>query len=365
AAIAAVIAIHVIAWAGAEGDEAESWRRTLDALARVGVPAFVLLSGVLFGRSDAPPSRSRGIHRLLRLGAPWLVWSAVFNGLWLSTVLVQGGPLPTVWEIFSANLEGPGYLYFLLLLLQLSALFMALPLHSVSKVRVAAASVAVQGICVAARFAMPDLPEPAQGLLLDHAYEQAPYWVGYFGLGMLAGAHLERTTRFTPIRAGVAIFVAVASGEMLLTSIAEGWNAGRLTGANLFLHPAYVPLTVACCLTVYWLATAGVRMVPRLGRTAAQWAHLGFGVYLVHQYVLALVGPVLQRLTVASPYSVSAPLPASLPALGLLYLLTVAATLPLVRLLLRFRFGRIALGEGRAPIRALAAAAGSRPNRGG
>lgn len=55
AAVAAVIAIHVIAWAGAEGDEAESWRRTLDALARVGVPAFVLLSGVLFGRSGARP----------------------------------------------------------------------------------------------------------------------------------------------------------------------------------------------------------------------------------------------------------------------------------------------------------------------
>jgi peptidoglycan/LPS O-acetylase OafA/YrhL len=79
-ALAGVVLTHVIAWAGRDGPESETWGRTIELLARSGVPCFLLLSGLLLGRaSDRPePPTVYLQRRWLRMGAPWLVWGVVW-----------------------------------------------------------------------------------------------------------------------------------------------------------------------------------------------------------------------------------------------------------------------------------------------
>lgn len=73
---------------------------------------------------------------------------------------------------------------------------------------------------------------------------------------------------------------------------------------------------------------------------------MGFGVYLVHQYPLEIIGPIMQP---REPLlRVSDLLPASLPDLAVLYLVTRVAA-AMVVLLWRHAWGLLARGENREP----------------
>ena len=86
-----------------------------------------------------------------------------------------------------------------------------------------------------------------------------------------------------------------------------------------------------------------MRLVPKLVGWAVTWGIMNFGVYLVHQYPLEIIGPIMQPREAL--LRVSDPLPASLPDLGILYLVTWASATALVLLLRRRPWGLLALGE--------------------
>ncbi|MCX6021167.1 MAG: acyltransferase [Chloroflexi bacterium] len=353
AATAGVIAIHVLAWAGRDTPDAALWYRILDLFTRLSVPSFVILTGMVLGygaQEHRPAPRAFLMKRLERIGVPWLFWAAVWCMAWLvAAPLWSGDPSPTLAEAALALAQGPGYLYFLLLIMQLSAVFVLFPVSLRGRIAVAGIAVALQLALSIGRLAIAEPSEVFSWLLGEGAYEFGPYWIGYFALGVLAGsatAHLNRPT--LKQTAGAAAVAALGFAALVCAPLFGWWDADRLTGANTFLHPLMLPVACAATLLLYWGSSALLRFAPRLTGAVEAASAASFGVYLTHQYVLDLLGPLLQQTDVSA---LSEPLPVSLPALSLLYVLTLAGAVALLALLRRYRRGRLVLGDPPAPPR--------------
>ena len=351
-ALGGVVAVHVLAWAGRDVPPAMRWYIELDLLARLLVPSFILLTGVVLGQSAERTRRAPGEFlrkRLLRIALPWLVWTGVWMTVWefLAPVL-SGREIASPPELLEAVASGPGYLYFLLLILQCSIIFPLFPTGRRARFVVAGAAILLQFGLSLARLALNDLPDPLHWLLVVHAYEIGAFWVGYFALGVFLGSDAVRLLRPTRWRVTAAVAVAaVSTGLLMASSYAEWWNYDRLSGANMYLHPLFLPGASAIFVLLYWGAGAAIRLVPRLAEWAVTWAAMSFGVYLVHQYPLEIIGPSMQPREAL--LRVSDPLPASLPDLAVLYLVTCAMAAAMVALLRRHPWGLLALGENRVP----------------
>ena len=344
-ALAGVVLTHVIAWAGRDTAEADVWGRTIELLARSGVPCFLVLNGILLGMNRGTRQQPMEYlrRRWLRVGAPWLAWSAVWlvGLLWISDG-IKGLAAPEPGDVLAALSFGPGYLYFLLLVVQFTALGAFWPAERGRRIMLA---VLLAGAQLAINQARLFAPVDALGTLLEgidlRAYELAPYWVGTFAVGVAIGGCLPR--RPSPRLTLAVLFLCGLSGLGLVYAPELGWwNTDRLDGARSLLHPLYLPFAVTEVLLLYWGATAVAGHWGALAAAAPALGEASFGVYLVQQYPLELIGPLFQ--TADAPWRVSDSLPEALPAVLCLYAFTLSISFVATCALRRTAFGRLISG---------------------
>ena len=317
-ALLAVIAIHCDHWPNqSSGPDQKVWS-TLDLLFRVSVPLFMILSGFLltYGEQHALPLGEFLRRRLGRSLIPWIVWMPVYTviGLYLTKEIypVSWAGVASWWAL------GGGHLWYLLLVPQLYILFQIWPLSRRGLVLAALISLAIQVVLSTYRL-LGSENEPVNSFLLAHGYQVAPLWMGYFGIGLVVGRwraeHLDGWDSWDL----VGVFaLAMVAGAVLLIVIngSHTPNAQFVQGTGAFLLPTLIPVTVASFL--FW-GLAGERLLAgRPGMTQAVQAisRYSLGIYIVHEVLTYVPGPV-QYLPIAQ-----ASLAVALP----LFLFQVAAT---------------------------------------
>lgn len=333
-ALLAVIAIHVGAWVvWSTTPPSADPTAALVGLARFSVPAFVVLSGLVLyrGHQGRPRWPLAFIQRrLLRVVVPWLCWAPVF----VAAAVVEGKLDADVGAVLRNLVLGPGHLYFLVLIAQLYLVMLVAPRPGRPLLLFTIAALGLQLGFEVARTTHPAVPGLAGWIWTQAAPELAPFWIGYFALGWMAGAEydrLRRLQRFWPLALGVA---GVAAGGFLLSSRLVP-AADLQQGVNVFFWPSLVPLAVALTLALVWSAAA---LRPRL---EAAWPAVtalsrhSLGIYIAHVLLLPAFGEATWGM----------PAVARIP---LLIALSLSSSYLLVALLARSRLGAAAVGEARA-----------------
>ncbi|MGB9887896.1 MAG: acyltransferase [Moorellales bacterium] len=319
AAIAGVVAIHVLAVAG-RGTPMEVF--LLGVAARFSTPAFFFASGWLFRPKPGETLRAYLVRRAKKLLPPYLAWVAA--DLALSCLLLRR---PSWREALWTCLTGQGMvmwqLYFIPALLQ-CCLFAFLS-------RRAAAAVAVLSFASLVGTDAAALAEPeAAGAVIAAVRSTWLPWVGYFLLGRLL-----REAGFDPRRANSPLLALASAGGLLALSgnAALDLRAGVPPLAALdFFKPGVALCAVPAILLILALAEkagAAARLLAALGRRSA-------GVYFVHMAVL-------WSLWAAGPglFSPGLLVPTALLALG--------ASALAAECLVRSRLAFLAGGPSRAP----------------
>ena len=292
-ALVLVIAIHCDHWPyQASGLAQEVWS-ILDLLFRVSVPLFVILSGFLltYGDQHALPLTQFLRRRLGRSLIPWIVWMPVYTviGVFLTK------EIPASWAGVAAWWAlGGGHLWYLLLIPQLYILFQIWPASNRGLLLVGVVAIAVQVVlCTYRLLASPDAP--LNGFLLAHGYQVAPLWVGYFGIGLVLGSwraeHLDAWNSWA--LTGVFALATVAGAVLLILANGSGTpNASFVQGTGAFLLPSLIPVTVAAF--VAW-GLAGERLLagrPELTQVVQSVSRYALGIYIVHEALTYVSGPV-------------------------------------------------------------------------
>ncbi len=346
-ALLGIMSTHAVAWAGRDTAEAALWSRALELLSRSGVSVFVLLSGVLLGYSSSrqrPPLEFLK-HRFWRIGLPWMVWAIAWAAVFLfATDAWQRIPLPTLAEVVDALLYGPGYLYFLVLLGQLTLLAAVYPTKRSTRVWLAVAAAVWQLALNALRLVVADDWGGDAWFAIDtHAYELAPFWIGHFAVGVAAGGYLAALRRVSAWgRLATAAAFAVTAWLVVFAPGLGIWQDDRLNGASSLLHPLYLPLACAETLLLLWFGEALLTALPALTPAAGSLADASFGLYLIQQYPLEAIGPLFQHLP--TPFNVSDQLPGSLLAVTVLLAVTAGIAAVAVALLQKTVWGRAVIG---------------------
>lgn len=330
-ALVAVMSIHVAAWTvWSTTPPSADPTAALAGLARFSVPAFVVLSGlVLYRGHQGRPRRPFGFlqRRLSRVVVPWLCWAPVF----VVAALLEGQLDADAGAVLRTLVLGPGHLYFLVLIAQLYLVMLVAPRPGRPLVVFTIAAIGLQLAFEVARVTHPWAAGPAGWVWANAAPELAPFWIGYFALGWLAGAEydrLRRLRRFWPLALAAA---GMAGGGFLLSSLLVPAEDLR-QGINVFFWPSLVPLAVALTLALIW--AAGV-LRPRLGRAwpaVKALSRHSLGIYIAHVLLLPAYG----EATWSVPAVVRIPL---------LLALSLATSYLLVAVLARTRFGAAAVGE--------------------
>jgi len=340
----AVAFIHAASWV--PGQDAPAQRGPYAAaivLARFCVPAFLLASGLALSRAGArrPDAGTFLGRRALRTLAPWLAWMPVFAVLDVVTGKVAATPRDLlVWLAY-----GPGHLYFLLLVAQLSLLVPLLPSRRGRLAALAAAAVALQLVLGALRTHAPLPSGPLAWPWTNLPQMEAPFWAGWFLLGWVAGAWYERLSALSRLWP-LALLLTLLGGVLVLAEASivpqDQWRQGTYS----FLWPSRLPATLAVVALLLWLGRELASHAGRAWTPVRALSQRSLGVYVIHVGALealahtALVRlPPLARLTVLLVGSVA-----------IAYALTVA--------LARTGAGALALGE-RPPVRSRPSAAGS------
>lgn len=335
-----VIIIHCAPWPSHATSAASNFYQTMSLASRVSVPLFVVLSGLLLAHRHprVTDPASFWARRLARTLLPWLVWAGVYFGL---AVIFQGmSPDPRVtWGWWAG---GAGHLYFLLLIPQFYLLYLIWPRGRVSSVVAAILAVVVQVGLQLARV-MLHLGSWQAPLLLDFGFEEAPFWMGYFGIGVLLGLHPEWLAwRSRWALLGIPGFalslVLVAAG--LPGRAAVNWGPW-VHGTGGFLRPSLLLLTVVALLGLWGLGS--VRLQAAAGRTVRGFSRRSLGVYIMHPAFLMAAGPVLE--VAPRPFSLQEPLPWSLIPFTVLVVVVGAAGWGATALLARGRGTAWVVGE--------------------
>lgn len=327
-ALLLVIAIHCDHWPyQGSGLDQRVWA-TLDLLFRPSVPLFVILSGFLltYGEQHALPVTQFLRRRLGRSLIPWVVWMPAYTliGLFLTKEIT-----PASWAGVAAWWAlGGGHLWYLLLIPQLYILFQFWPTSSRGLLLGAVVAVAVQLALTGYRLFGSET-EPVNSFMLAHGYQVAPLWLGYFGIGLAVGRWWQTEHLDTWNSWGVTGIFALAMvvGAVLLV-LADGSgtpNAQFVQGTGAFLLPSLIPVTVAAF--VAW-GLAGERLLagrPMLTQAVGAVSRYSLGIYIVHEALTYVSGP-LQYLGIAR---------ASLAVSALLFVLQVAVTFALAYVVTR------------------------------
>jgi surface polysaccharide O-acyltransferase-like enzyme len=347
AAAVLVVVIHCIPWPAQNHGLAHTVYPDAGLLARVSVPLFVVLSGILLAHSDryrAPtPAREFWGRRLRRTLLPWVPWAVIYFVL---TVRFQGmAPLPTQsWGWWTG---GAGHLYFLLLIPQLYLLYRFWPKSARGATAAMGVALGVQLAAQLARVLLPFHGGWGQILMLDYGFEEAPFWVGYFGVGIVLGLRPE-WRRSLARRGWVAAAVTVPAAMLLLAGLpgraAAHWGAW-VGGTGAFLRPSLVLLTVVVFADLWALAPHLRRwMGPAVHRSVRSLSRNSLGVYIIHPAFLLASGPLLE--IAPRPFSLQEPFPESLLPLSLLVTSSTVLGWSASALLARWRLTGWTVGLG-------------------
>ncbi|MGH7776356.1 MAG: acyltransferase [Candidatus Dormibacterales bacterium] len=332
-ALLAVVVIHAGSWVvGGAGRPQAGPIDALVAVARFCVPAFVLMSGIVLQRAYGGRPRRPALflrRRWLRVLVPWLVWTPVFYALAVAT----GGLPAAPGALLRWAALGAGHLYFLVLIAQLYLVMLVMPRGRRGLAAFAAAAVAAQLALGWLHTYL--LASHVRGLLawplVYDAQLEAPFWIGYFGLGCLIGAEYERLRRLS--RYWWAALGAAVLAVVVMLEVSAQVPGGTFTQSTYsYLWPSMAPMTLAIAATVLW---AGRRLRPHLGPVWPAVRGLSrhsLGVYVLHVIVIVALGTATAGILTPARYV-------------LLVIAALALTYPVVALLAATRLGALALGE--------------------
>lgn len=293
-ALVLVIAIHCDHWPyQSSGLSRQVWS-TLDLLFRVSVPLFMVLSGFLLTyRAQHRQPLSQFLRRRLgRSLIPWIVWMPVYTliGLFLTHEII-----PVSWAAVAQWWAlGGGHLWYLLLIPQLYVLFQIWPTSNRGLQLAAVASLAIQVVLCTYRLLAP-ADTALNSFLLAHGYQVAPLWMGYFGVGLVAGRwrleHLETPNSWGLI--AISGLATVAGAVLLLVANGSDTpNAQFVQGTGAFLLPTLIPMTIAAFVAC---GMAGQRLLtgrPELTHAVLAISRYSLGIYIVHEALTYVTGPV-------------------------------------------------------------------------
>lgn len=298
-AIILVVVIHADHWALQQSGADRAFWSAVDALARVSVPLFVVLTGLLlaYRRQDRLPFETFARRRLSRSLLPWVVWMPVYTVIGvLLTQEVASSPS----GVASWWLQGGPHLWFLLLIPQLYLIFQLWPATARLRSIVALAILALAlqtGLCVYRIAAPPGAP--LRDFFLGYGYELAPFWIGYFAVGAALGAWLVRRPasgrRVWPFWIASAAAAVIFLTVDIPAAVGNPWAEG--TGA--YLRPLLPLYTVPLFLAVAFTGEAVLAARPRLRNAVGRLSLYSLGIYIVHEALTYAVGrplaPLLQQ----------------------------------------------------------------------
>ena len=332
----AVICVHTTHWALQDtGADRAVWYGTT-LLVRFCVPAFVLLSGLVLAYRYGAERLGGGflLRRVRRSVVPWLAWAPVFciaDLFWTGEIKHTAGSVADWWSL------GGGHLYYLLLVPQLYLLMVMWPRRRRTAAALAVALLAVQVGLDTFRLYAPLGGEAWTQAVLNHGFEQFPYWIGYFAVGVAAGRFL-RMRRSLPAWP-FAVAVPVTAFLLLWVDRAGMASPMYADGTGSFLRPLMVPYVLAVCGAAVFGLPALLARMPRLDRATALVSRHSLGIYVVHPLLLAAFGRLLG-------FSLHSHLPGSVFGVVALTALTLASALLVSMLLVRTPLA-VTIGESR------------------
>jgi len=328
-AAVAVIVVHTTHWAlQDEGADAAVWP-SVTLVARFCVPAFVLLTGLVlaYRYGEQPLGRDFLLRRARRSVLPWLIWAPIYC---IAGLALTGEVRPTWGAVGDWWSLGGGHLYFLILVPQLYLLMLLWPARRRTAMLLAGAALALQVALCASRLYAPMPGGVLHQGVLNHGFEEFPFWIGFFAVGIAAG-------RMLAVRGGRGLAAwpfALAVGPAIVALL---WLGGRgaanpayADGTGAFLRPLMVPVTLAVCGSVLFGAPSLLRRMPRLQRATSRLSTHSLGVYIVHPLLIAGFGRILAR-------GLHAHLPVSIAAVLALTVVTAVAALWLAQAIARTR----------------------------
>lgn len=318
--------------------------------------AFVFISAfvLMYSSRDRPMAPVKFWRR--RFGAvvlPYLVWSCLYYSIELATDTTPGW-----WAGFNrlaTQLATGGvwyHLYFLLISIQLYAIFPALHrLMRGASVRRSVLVLVASAVLQAASMAVVSLvpaPRSVAAYPWHHPDTQLPIYAFFIAAGLAVAVHRERVNRWILAR---PVLISVLFGIGVVITMGVFWirsaGSGSAMLASLPTFPTILPWVVGATLAVYGLCVAWDRRTPPDGRTArlaAAGAHRAFGVFALHPMVLwALDRWMLPALNAAGVGSAT--------ELLILFAGTVLGTLLIVELILHTPASKILAARPRIRLR--------------
>ena len=336
-----VVAIHCDHWPNQAGGVDQVFWADVDLVARISVPLFLVLSGLLlaYNQQHRLPLPTFLRRRLGRSLLPWIVWMPIYTlvGVYLD------GEVPKSWAgVAQWWALGGGHLWYLLLIPQFYIVYQVWPTSRRGTTVAAVLALAIQIALCAYRLIAPQTA-PLNGFFLAHAYQIFPFWIGYFGVGAAFGAHLAAARRRVP---AWPFWILAAAGAVLLLTVngSRTPNATFVQGTGAFLLPTLPLLVLAVFCAVGLGAGSWVERWPWLERAVAVLSRYSLGIYIVHEALTYIAGPVAY-LPAAQHY---------LPVAFVMFLVQVLITLVLayaaVRVIVATRFS-ITVGLPPEPLR--------------
>ncbi|MHB8717912.1 MAG: acyltransferase [Candidatus Dormibacteria bacterium] len=296
-----VIVIHTVHWVN--GDLYIG----LDLIARWSVPAFVVLTGVLLSyRYGAGPIDTVAFlrRRFARTLIPFAVWAPVYV-VWGWNVSHDPSPQGGWASVWVFLYWGAGHLWFLLLIPQLYLLYLVWPRR-----RLALAASTALAVQVGLAFAHLELTLTGgvpNSLLQQHAFQLVPFWVGYFGAGVLAGRTLAARGEPQHVhrRLLTAAIAAILLGGYLQVQHFAGVASDLQSGTGAFVLPQEPLLVLGIAALV--LLTARPLLATRRRATAATSfvADNSLGIYIIHPIVVYGIGKWIFDALLAQPLPTS------------------------------------------------------------
>ncbi len=261
---------------------------------------FFLMSLVLFhtyyGRTVSAFSFWR--RRFPPILLPYVVWTAIY--VWVDRDSEHLGNLATVRDFGHTLIVGHFQMYFLVVSMQLYAIFPALAWlirrTADHHWMLLGASAALE-IATMTLIHLNDSPPPAgfAGWLVNSALRLFPTYQLYLIAGAVMAVHLDEVVTWMKANPkAIALFalaaLAVAEGTFFV-SVAHGSSLGHAADV---LQPSMVAWNLAWGLALYLI---GVRWAQRrrpgslTSRLVAEGSDISFGVYLCHALVLFTVLP--------------------------------------------------------------------------
>lgn len=276
-AIFTVLITHAAAAAVWNAFPIQPWwwaANVLSALSRVGVPMFVMISGVLFlARVDEPGQFYK--KRLWRILPPVLAWSLVYMAFNALLGQWQG------WGPALRQLLLTGVYYHLWFVYPLLLLYLCVPwVQKMFQVKGGwlllwvLSGLATLGVWL----------QDATGHIvvpLPYATAQLPYFLWYFVTGWLLTQHLNKL----PPRWVTGLVVVLGVGALAWITYALSAPTGRLNDLY-YRYDSPITLLLSTAMFAWLIQSKTAPTLPRWMETIAQYS---FGIYLGHALVLTLV----------------------------------------------------------------------------